>query len=375
MKTYSNFSYHVPWHRPINDSHCSSIITFIGQPRLLEHPQEVLVRDPVAAVLEVPEPLPALRDLPRELADQQPAAADRRDRELLQQRRSGHADRRAADQRRDRRRLIADARRDPAGARRAAPADFRSAATGLCVADALRRCFSRRALAPRAERRQRRRSRAARRPAGHALGIGEPRAPEPLHARAALPRRRARRRPADASSARSSAASRSTREGRSRPLGAAARRRATRAASSWCSCSTRAAPRSTSPTSAAARRSRFAADGRAPRDRALARRERRRDRPPRRRSSGRRSSTPSPAISATSVEFLLDHGADVNARRPVRRHAADAGLRQGLRRARRRCCCGAAPTPTLRRTRRADRRATAPHPADACRVPARCDAA
>jgi Pectinacetylesterase len=30
LKTYSNFSYHVPWHRPINDSHCSSIITFIG---------------------------------------------------------------------------------------------------------------------------------------------------------------------------------------------------------------------------------------------------------------------------------------------------------------------------------------------------------
>jgi len=30
MKNYSNFSYHVPWHRPLNDSHCSSIITFIG---------------------------------------------------------------------------------------------------------------------------------------------------------------------------------------------------------------------------------------------------------------------------------------------------------------------------------------------------------
>jgi len=30
MKTYSNFSYHIPWHRPINASHCSSIITFIG---------------------------------------------------------------------------------------------------------------------------------------------------------------------------------------------------------------------------------------------------------------------------------------------------------------------------------------------------------
>jgi hypothetical protein len=30
IKKYSNYSYHVPWHRPINDSHCSTIITFIG---------------------------------------------------------------------------------------------------------------------------------------------------------------------------------------------------------------------------------------------------------------------------------------------------------------------------------------------------------
>jgi hypothetical protein len=30
MKLYTNFSYHIPWHRPLNDSHCSSIITFIG---------------------------------------------------------------------------------------------------------------------------------------------------------------------------------------------------------------------------------------------------------------------------------------------------------------------------------------------------------
>jgi hypothetical protein len=30
IKTYSNYSYHVPWHRPINVSHCVSIITFIG---------------------------------------------------------------------------------------------------------------------------------------------------------------------------------------------------------------------------------------------------------------------------------------------------------------------------------------------------------
>ncbi len=30
MKNYANYSYHIPWHRPINDSHCSSIITFIG---------------------------------------------------------------------------------------------------------------------------------------------------------------------------------------------------------------------------------------------------------------------------------------------------------------------------------------------------------
>ena len=30
MKLHPNYSYHIPWHRPINDSHCSSIITFIG---------------------------------------------------------------------------------------------------------------------------------------------------------------------------------------------------------------------------------------------------------------------------------------------------------------------------------------------------------
>jgi hypothetical protein len=30
MKKYNNFSYHIPWHRPINDSHCSTIITFVG---------------------------------------------------------------------------------------------------------------------------------------------------------------------------------------------------------------------------------------------------------------------------------------------------------------------------------------------------------
>lgn len=30
MKLYSNFSYHIPWHRPLNDSHCSTIVTFIG---------------------------------------------------------------------------------------------------------------------------------------------------------------------------------------------------------------------------------------------------------------------------------------------------------------------------------------------------------
>lgn len=30
IKNYSNYSYHVPWHRPINDSHCSAIITLIG---------------------------------------------------------------------------------------------------------------------------------------------------------------------------------------------------------------------------------------------------------------------------------------------------------------------------------------------------------
>jgi hypothetical protein len=30
LKTFANYSYHVPWSRPINDSHCVSIITFIG---------------------------------------------------------------------------------------------------------------------------------------------------------------------------------------------------------------------------------------------------------------------------------------------------------------------------------------------------------
>lgn len=30
MDDHSNFSYHIPWNRPINDSHCSTIITFMG---------------------------------------------------------------------------------------------------------------------------------------------------------------------------------------------------------------------------------------------------------------------------------------------------------------------------------------------------------
>ncbi len=30
LDDFSNYSFHVPWHRPINDSHCVSIITFIG---------------------------------------------------------------------------------------------------------------------------------------------------------------------------------------------------------------------------------------------------------------------------------------------------------------------------------------------------------
>ena len=30
MDSHANFSYHIPWQRPINDSHCSTIITFIG---------------------------------------------------------------------------------------------------------------------------------------------------------------------------------------------------------------------------------------------------------------------------------------------------------------------------------------------------------
>ena len=30
IKNYANYSYHVPWQRPINDSHCSTIITMIG---------------------------------------------------------------------------------------------------------------------------------------------------------------------------------------------------------------------------------------------------------------------------------------------------------------------------------------------------------
>jgi hypothetical protein len=30
MNQFNNFSYHIPWHRPLNDSHCTSIITFIG---------------------------------------------------------------------------------------------------------------------------------------------------------------------------------------------------------------------------------------------------------------------------------------------------------------------------------------------------------
>jgi hypothetical protein len=30
LKLYNNFSYFIPYHRPLNASHCSTIITFIG---------------------------------------------------------------------------------------------------------------------------------------------------------------------------------------------------------------------------------------------------------------------------------------------------------------------------------------------------------
>ncbi|HVG62411.1 MAG TPA: hypothetical protein VNA24_27860, partial [Hyalangium sp.] len=30
LNLYNNFSYFIPYHRPINSSHCSTVITFIG---------------------------------------------------------------------------------------------------------------------------------------------------------------------------------------------------------------------------------------------------------------------------------------------------------------------------------------------------------
>ncbi len=113
IKNYSNCSYHVPWHRPINDSHCTAIITFIGSHACPTIRKKKLVRGARMAVdadLEVPEQLHALRDLPGAVAQREPAAADRRAAEQLQQRRPGDADRRAADQRRPRRRLVGERR-------------------------------------------------------------------------------------------------------------------------------------------------------------------------------------------------------------------------------------------------------------------------
>src|ERR1041385_2402254 len=93
--------------------------------------------------LEVPERLPAVRDLPRQLDQHQYLPEpDRRAFEQLQQRRSRHADRRPADQRRDLGLLIS-VRRTPRGGLVASPRLFlaagrrRAAAVVPAVAAAL----------------------------------------------------------------------------------------------------------------------------------------------------------------------------------------------------------------------------------------------
>ena len=103
MKTYANFSYHIPWHRPINASHCSSIITFIGSHACPTVRKKYWYEIPMARPGSARAATSRWRRSSTNWIDEQHAAADRRDRELLQQRGSGDADRGAADQRRDRR--------------------------------------------------------------------------------------------------------------------------------------------------------------------------------------------------------------------------------------------------------------------------------
>ena len=108
IKNYSNYSYHVPWERPINDSHCVSIITFIGShacPTVRKKKWYEVLEWPWTQSWKCPSGMMPFETFLTLGHHQHARDADRRAGELLQQRGSRHADRRAVHQRRDRRRL------------------------------------------------------------------------------------------------------------------------------------------------------------------------------------------------------------------------------------------------------------------------------
>ena len=123
IKAYSNWSYHVPWERPINDSHCVSIITFIGShacPTVRKKYWYEVLEWPWTQSWKCPSGFLPFETFLQQWVGSNTAEAHRRAGELLQRRGSRHADRRAAHQRRARRQLSARSHR--AGGPRGPPA-------------------------------------------------------------------------------------------------------------------------------------------------------------------------------------------------------------------------------------------------------------
>jgi hypothetical protein len=127
IKNYSNYSYHVPWHRPINDSYCTSIITFIGSHACPTVRKKYWYEIPIGQTWKCPSGNMPFETFLTPLHHQQSADPYGRARELLQQRGPGHVDRRAADQRRDLR--LIPARAGESGIHPGSPVAGRACAT------------------------------------------------------------------------------------------------------------------------------------------------------------------------------------------------------------------------------------------------------
>ena len=98
LNLYNNFSYFIPYHRPINDSHCSTVITFIGAHACQRmEKKQLLVRVPRVAAgpdVQVLQRVRADGRVPQALDHRQPAHPHLRAGQQLQQRGPGHERRR-----------------------------------------------------------------------------------------------------------------------------------------------------------------------------------------------------------------------------------------------------------------------------------------